>query len=46
MLSRRLAKLLFCIALLAQIAASVMGAGAMAGERGGGPRLFGPPFVS
>ena len=35
MLSRRLAKLLFCIALLAQIAAPVMGAGAMAGERGG-----------
>jgi hypothetical protein len=35
MLSRRLAKLLFCIALLAQIAAPVMGAGAMAAERGG-----------
>ena len=35
MLSRRLAKLLFCIALLAQIAAPVVGAAAMAGERGG-----------
>ena len=35
MLSRNLAKLLFCIALLAQIAAPVMGAGAMAAERGG-----------
>jgi hypothetical protein len=35
MLSRRLAKLLFCIALLAQIAAPVMGLGAMAAERGG-----------
>jgi hypothetical protein len=35
MLSHRLAKLLFCIALLAQIAAPVMGAGAMAAERGG-----------
>ena len=33
MLSRRLANLLFCIALLAQIAAPVMGA--MAAERGG-----------
>ncbi len=46
MLSRRLAKLLFRIALVAQIAASVTGAGPMAGERGGGRRLFGPPFVS
>jgi Protein of unknown function (DUF2946) len=35
MLSRRLANLLFCIALLAQIAAPVMGAGAMAAEHGG-----------
>ena len=35
MLSRNLAKLLFCIALLAQIAAPVMGAGAMAAERRG-----------
>jgi hypothetical protein len=35
MLSRRLAKLLFCIALLMQIVAPVMGAGAMADERGG-----------
>ncbi len=35
MLSRHLAKLLFCIALLAQIAAPVVGAAAMAGERGG-----------
>jgi hypothetical protein len=35
MLSRHLAKLLFCIALLAQIAAPVMGARAMADERGG-----------
>ena len=35
MLSRHLANLLFCIALLAQIAAPVMGAGAMAAERGG-----------
>ncbi len=35
MLSRHLAKLLFCLALLAQIAAPLMGAGAMAGERGG-----------
>ena len=46
MLTRRLAKLLFCIALVAQIAASVTGAGPMAGEPAGGPRLFGPPFVS
>jgi hypothetical protein len=35
MLSRRLANLLFCIALLAQIAAPVMGAAAMAAEHGG-----------
>lgn len=35
MLIRRLAKLLFCIALLAQIAAPVVGAGAMSAERGG-----------
>ena len=35
MLSRHLAKLLFCIALLAQIAAPVMGAGAMAADCGG-----------
>jgi hypothetical protein len=35
MLSRRLAKLLFCLALLAQIAAPLVGAGAMAAERGG-----------
>jgi hypothetical protein len=35
MLSRRLANLLFCIALLMQIVAPVMGAGAMAAERGG-----------
>jgi hypothetical protein len=35
MLSRHLARLLFCIALLAQIAAPVMGAGAMAAERDG-----------
>jgi hypothetical protein len=35
MLSRRLAKLLFCIALLAQIAGPVMGAAAMAAELDG-----------
>ncbi len=35
MLSRRLAKLLFCLALLVQIAAPVIGAGAMAADRGG-----------
>ena len=35
MLSRHLAKLLFCIALLAQIAAPLVGAAAKAGERGG-----------
>jgi len=33
MLSRNLAKLLFCIALLAQIAAPVMGAGRTRGRR-------------
>lgn len=35
MLNRHLAKLLFCIALLAQIAAPLVGAGAMAAKRGG-----------
>jgi hypothetical protein len=35
MLSGHLAKLLFCIALLAQIAAPLVGAAAMADERGG-----------
>ncbi|MGA8172559.1 MAG: DUF2946 family protein [Methylocystis sp.] len=45
MLSRHLVKLLFCIALLAQIAAPVAGAGAMAAGRGGAGVAFCDPSL-